>query len=112
MCKISKELFVESINAIKSGLEKRNKLDEALTAFSDSFFICNIGEEWLNQLIKILEFSMNDIPTRKYGSIISWWLFEDVEKQICWEASGKKYEKDLTTAEALYDYLVESSTKN
>ena len=81
-------------------------------AFSESWYICNIGEEWLNQLIKVLEHNMDDHPSKKYDSMIGWWLFEDTDKIIWWEKDGQKFEKDLTTPEALYDYLVEKMEQN
>lgn len=109
MIKASKKLFVTSLKAIQEGLERREKLDKAFSEACDSFFVCNVGEEWLNQLITILEYLMEDFPDKKYGSMISWWLFENVDKKIWWEESDQKIERDLTTPEALYDYLVEKA---
>lgn len=104
---VSKELFIETLEVIKTGLERRNTFDQALGDVSDSWFVCNIGDEWLKQLVKMLEYSMDDHPTPKYDSIIGWWLFDRGEKKIWWEESGKTIEKDLTSSDALYDYLVE-----
>jgi len=109
MVAFSKEVFIETLNKIKDGYKRRSKFEKAVTEVCDSFFICNVGQEWLDQLIKVLEFGMNDLPNRKYGSVISWWLWENVDKKIWCEADGVKYEKDLTTPEALYDYLVEKA---
>lgn len=106
---LSKELFVETLKAIKTGYERRNKFESAITEFNDAYFICNIGDEWLNQLVLLLEQLMNDENNPKYGTTISWWLWEDVDKKIWWEVDGQKFEKDLTTPEALYDYLVEKA---
>ena len=105
--RISEELFIETLNSIKEGYGRIKQFDKALTSISDSFFICNAGEEWLNALIKLLEDVMNDHPTPKYDSHISWWLFDDVEKKLWWEENGEKVELDLTTPEALYKYLSE-----
>lgn len=105
--KAGKKLFVTTLKAIQEGLEKREKLDKAFSEACDSPFVCNVGEEWLNQLIVVLEYMMYDFPDKKYGSTISWWLFDSTEKIIWWEEDGQKIERDLTTPEALYDYLVE-----
>lgn len=37
---------------------------------------------------------------------ISWWLYEDVEKTISWKENGEEISRDVTTADALYDFLV------
>jgi hypothetical protein len=108
---LTKELFVQTIKTIKAGCERRDKLNEALSDVCNSWFICNIGEEWLEQLIVLLEHLLNDEPTKR-GSVISWWLFEDVEKKSWWDEDGKTIERDLTTPEALYDYLVEEANQN
>lgn len=105
--KAGKKLFVTTLKAIQEGLEKREKIDKTFSEICDSSFVCNIGEEWLNQLIVVLEYMMYDFPDKKYGSTISWWLFDSTEKIIWWEEDGQKIERDLTTPEALYDYLVE-----
>lgn len=110
MVAYNKEVFIETLRIIKEGYERRNKFEKAITEISDSFFVCNVGEEWLDQLVKLLELGMNDLPSRKYSSTISWWLWEDVEKKIWWEENGQKVEKDLTTPEALYEYLVEKAS--
>lgn len=106
---LSKELFVETITVIKAGYERRNKFSKAMTEFNDAFFICNIGDEWLSQLVSILETLMDDENRPKYGTYIRWWLWDDSDKKIWWEVDGQTFERDLTTPEALYDYLVEKS---
>ena len=108
---LSKELFVETLNAIKTGYARRSKFEKAMTEFNDAYFICNIGDEWLNQLVLLLEQLMGDENNPKYGTTIGWWLWEDVEKKVWWEADGVNHERDLTTPEALYDYLIENSNK-
>ena len=109
MVKISEEVFVKAFETIKAGYDKRTKFEKAITEVSDSFFICNIGEEWLEGMIGLLEEVMNDHPTSKYDSMISWWLFEDVDKKIWWEEHGREVELDLTTPQALYKYLAEKA---
>lgn len=40
---------------------------------------------------------------------ISWWLYESTEdKTVTWIENGVERSVDLTTPEALYDYIVES----
>lgn len=106
---LNKELFVQTLKVIKEGYERRNKFNDAISDICSSWFVCNVGEEWLKQLITLLEYLMEDEPSSKSSSIIDWWLFEKVDKKIWWEENGQKIERDLTTPEALYDYLVEEA---
>lgn len=107
MIKLDKDTFVSCINAIQVGLEKRNKFDDAIAAFSESYFICNVGDEWLNSLLGLLEKLMDDLPSKKYSSVIQWWLWED--KTLLIEEDDKTIERVLATPELLYDYLVEKA---
>lgn len=107
MVKISEEVFLDMVKRIKEEYERILKFDKAMSEISDSFFICNAGEGYLNALLDLLEDVMNDVSTPKYGSYVRWWLFNDVEKKIWWEEDGQRKEIDLTTPEALYKYLNE-----
>ena len=101
--------FVCYINRIQDGLEQRRKFDEAMSEFNTSFFVSNIGEDWLNGLIMLLETVMDDKPG-KNGSYISWWLFESniVDKKlILTDENGDSTSIDLSTPELLYKWLVE-----
>jgi hypothetical protein len=105
--KISEEVFLDMLNRIKEEYERILKFDKAMSEISDSWFICNAGEGYLNALLDLLEDVMNDKSTPKYDSYIRWWLFDDVEKKLWWEEDGETFERDLTTSEALYKYLSE-----
>lgn len=106
---LSESEFVNYINLIEKGLEQRNKFDKAMSEFNTSFFVSNIGEDWLNGLITLLETVMDDKPG-KNGSYINWWLFESniVDKKlIITDENGDDSEVDLSTPELLYKWLVE-----
>lgn len=101
--------FVNYISLIQKGLEQRRKFDEAMSEFNTSFFVSNIGEDWLNGLVMLLETSMDDKPGKNW-SYISWWLFESntVDKKlIITDETGKDSEIDVSTPELLYKWLVE-----
>lgn len=101
--------FVNYINLIEKGLEQRRKFDKAMTEFNTSFFVSNIGEDWLNGFINLLETVMDDKPG-KNGSYISWWLFESntVDKKlIITDENGDDSEVDVSTPELLYKWLVD-----
>lgn len=112
MVKISKDLFVTTLNAIKAGHEEQREFDKVMSKFSDSFFISNLGNIWLNALITLLEDAVGDEVDPKYGSTISWWLYEDCEKVIYLQpehpknTTGKELVINIETPEQLYDYFV------
>ena len=101
--------FVYYINLIQNGLNQRDKFDRAMSEFNTSFFVSNIGEDWLNGLIMLLETVMDDKPG-KNGSYISWWLFESNivgKKLIVTDEKGEDSEIAVSTPELLYKWLVE-----
>ena len=81
MVSISKEKFVEALTNIEKGIEKRDKFNDAIEQFCDSYVVLNIGEEWLNTALSLLEEAVGD-KDNGYGTMISWYLFEGVEKKI------------------------------
>ncbi len=106
---LSKYEFVSYINLIQSGLEQRRRFDKAMSEFNTSFYVTNLGEDWLQGLICLLEVVMKD-PPGKNGSYISWWLFgsdEVCKTLILTDEDGNDTELEVSTPEALYDYLTE-----
>jgi hypothetical protein len=96
------------LTMIKEGLDRRNKFNDAVDKVSDGFFICNIGEEFLEVSLKLLGSSVKDY---KEDSIIEWWLFEDVEKYIYLAPShvnnptDEELKVSVQTPEELYTYF-------
>lgn len=74
---IRRKQFVSILESIQKGIEKRDKFNDAMEEISDSYFICELGNEWLNASIVLLEKAVKD-----KNETISWWLWEDVEKVI------------------------------
>ena len=106
---LSEYEFITALDYITKGLEQRDKFDKAMSEFNTSFYVTNIGDDWLTGLIFLLEIAMND-PPGKNGSYISWWLFESniVDKKlIVTDNVGNDMEIDVSTPELLYKYLSE-----
>ena len=111
--KITRELFVETLNAIKKGLEQRNQVDKTFSQFSDSYFISNIGNDWLDALTTLLEVSVGDEVSPKYGSTITWWLYENMAPKVIYlqpehpkNTTGEELEVPVETSEQLYEYFL------
>ena len=101
--------FITALDYITKGLEQRDKFDKAMSEFNTSFYVTNIGDDWLTGLIFLLEIAMND-PPGKNGSYISWWLFNSnvVDKILTiTDGNGDDSEIDVSTPELLYKWLVE-----
>lgn len=106
---ISEYEFITTLDYITKGLEQRDKFDKAMSEFNSSFYVTNIGDDWLTGLIFLLEIAMND-PPGKNGSFISWWLFNSnvVDKIITiTEEDGTSYEVPVKTPQQLYKFLSE-----
>lgn len=106
---ISKEKFVEIINRLKGYTELQNKINDLFRDnidnkemdFMNAGSIC-IGHETI--VVKLLENIFNNKDT------ISWWIYEcNYGRDFSLgdlEVDG--IEIDLSTAEKLYDYLIEN----
>lgn len=106
MLKISKELFVESLNLIKKGFEREEKASSALDLIMDGHPVITIGDEYRQAAINLLMNAVDD-----NSSMIDWWLYEDVEKKITIlpehidNHTGKYIDVKVETPEELYDYF-------
>lgn len=98
---ISKVLFMETLDEIQTETKRYEKFDKLMREYCDGFPVMTLGNKYLNQLIAVLKETSDDT-----SDLIEWWLYEKVDKIVWLEAPcGRKIEYDLTTAEALYDFL-------
>lgn len=109
---ISKEQFVEALNAIKEGLDERNRFDKSMSEFSSGYFVSSIGTKWLDTAIKLLEIAVGDVVQPKYYSMISWWLYENVVPKSVYlqphtefNDTDEEIEVSVETPEQLYEYF-------
>jgi hypothetical protein len=104
---ISKELFVKTLNEIQKGRERIQKASDALKLIADGWPVITLGEEYLNASLELLANAVGD----KDCDMISWWLFEDVEKKVWlkpnsyYNKTDKEIEIDVSTPELLYEYF-------
>lgn len=105
---------MSAISKIREQEERYRELNKALMKFNDSWCGFGMDNGYLDALIEVLEESMHD-----KGETIQWWLWElpsllriknneNNVATVTWtDSNGEKQERDLTTVESLYDYLVE-----
>ena len=109
---INKEEFVEIINKLRKVNDfvdetnkKARELDDAI--ISDFYNTMSLSISHENIVVKLLENMFNDTE------IISWWLYEkDYGRKSelkMWDEFGK--EIDLSTADKLYEYLINEWSK-
>ena len=117
MVKITQDLFVESLHNIIKGYERKNKFENAISEIGTGYFVSDLCNEWLETAINLLVDAVGD-KDEGYGTMIEWFLFEDVEKKVYISTGkivdGKKeeIEVDVSTPELLYNYFVEYGDKN
>lgn len=101
---ISKDDFVEALVNIKASLDTLDDFNDTMDKFMDGYCIITIADKPIATAIRLLEMLVGDERDR-YGSTISWWIYEEVEKVLTVDG----VEIDVSTPEKLYDYFVSLS---
>lgn len=98
---IPKELFVNVIKLIQEQHEIDSKVADGLELVCDGYVMYGCKNKCRDALMKVLENIFDDSE-----DYIGWWLYEDVPHIITEKVDEKEIKHDLTTPEALYDFLV------
>lgn len=101
---LSKELFIKRMSLISNFSSQQDTISKFIENFSDGHCVVTIGNELINEIIDMLNESMN-IEDKDF---LSWWLYEDVDKVIYYEDE----EISVRTLEELYDYIVSEQEEN
>ena len=97
---ISKETYCKALQLIKEQEEVDRQFSEALQMVGNGHYVFGTPNRCLDAAILVLVEAVRD----KY-EYIDWWLFELGDKII--ESADGSQTWDLSTPEALYDYIVE-----
>ena len=108
-CMISREGFKKAIKAIEEQQSLMDKLDN----INFMGLATDIAENGLiGTLISVLEESFNLYTDPRYGSTLSWWIYETKEDK----SNAVLYDDEevikLDTVDKLYDYLVEEGIRH
>lgn len=98
---LTRKTFVHAIENIKKHEVLMAQIHKPLNEISDFPLDLDFSHFHREALLDVLRESMND-----RGDVISWWLYENVEKIITWTENGKEIKYDVTAVDDLYDYLV------
>ena len=101
--KLTLEEFKKALEKIQKHEQERDIISNIMVKGSVGFV--DFGMDILDELVKMLEKLMNDEKTQ----LISWWLWEDVNKVIYLKKENYNY--DVTTPEDLYYYLTKKYEK-
>lgn len=103
------QLFKEIVHVIK----RHDNLNQEFSKFleqkicTSSFCTVDYGNELTEMLIKTLcdEFNlMDEYNNKEYPDLITWWLYEDVDKILYTKEPNQKI--DVNDIEDFYNYLV------
>ena len=101
---ISYEMFNKTIKEIQKYNKNTQKLSDAFEKYlmENSWCIVNIGDNLADQSLKLLAEFFKQYTELDVYELITWWLYEDVEKTI-YDQDGTTY--DVSTTKGLYDFL-------
>jgi hypothetical protein len=93
-----RQAIIDSLISIKSEIEKRNDI------YKYGVDLCNYENQYQISLLNLLSILLND--DEKYD-MISWWLFESVDKVLYDSKEEGKIINDLNKVEDFVDYMIE-----
>lgn len=104
---LNKKDFIRAINLIEINDNKINKLNEVNR--DASLFVIDYCLK--DEMIELLETAMEIIPDENYGSIISWYIYDNNYgkenlKVYINNKNGKNIKYVINTPEKLYNYIL------
>lgn len=104
---LNKKDFIRAINLIEINDNKINRLNEVNV--DASLFVIDYCLK--DGMIELLEKSMGIIPDKNYGSIVSWYIYDNNYgkknlKAYINDKNGKSIKYIINTPEKLYNYIL------
>jgi hypothetical protein len=104
---MTKEQFLKRINLIQNFHNEQDVLLELIDKLTDGNSIVDFGD---NLVFEIIDMINEDMKINADDDLLSWWLYENVNK-IIYEGKNCEIEIEVKTAEQLYDYIIENYNK-
>ena len=98
---IAKETFCKALALIQEQDAINDEFAKALQTVGDGHYVFGVKNRYLSAAVLVLKEAVGD----KYD-YIDWWLFEPASDRTIW-TSDESQSWDLTTPEALYDYITQ-----
>ena len=110
---IKRETFIKAINDIINTDKRLDELNK-VNSYASSLVMDYTLED---SLIMVLAVAMNLPIDPRFGSTISWWIYDTKcgkDKPFIWIGKGSRNERklNLDTVEKLYDFCLEEGKKN
>lgn len=97
---MNKEQFIKLMRLIQNFMSEQETIQVLINKLTDGYSIVTIGDNLIDEIIN----TITDILHMKDKDLLSWWLYEDVDKVIYEGEYGEK-EISVRTLEELYDYI-------
>ena len=94
---MEKDQFIKRMQLIQNFHSEQETLNLLIDKLVDGFPVVDMGNYLVNEILEMI----NEIMEIKDEDLLSWWLYEDVEKIIYDEDK----EISVRTLEELYDYI-------
>jgi len=93
---MTKEQFKNRMQLIQNFHSEQDTLQVIINKLTDGHSVVIMGEYIVQEIINMIEENLG------YKDILTWWLYEDVDKVI-WDKNGREY--NVRTIDELYDYI-------
>ena len=97
---MTKEQFIKRMSLIQNFHSEQKTLSVLIKKITDGYPVVTIGDYIINELLDMIEEDLHI----KDKDLLSWWLYEDVDKVIY----DNEKEISVRTLEELYDYIIAS----
>jgi hypothetical protein len=104
---MSKEQFIKRMGLIQNFHSEQETLSVMIEKIIDGYAVITMGNYLVNEMIDMIteDFELED------KELISWWLYENVDKVIYTGEYAKKI-ISVRTLDELYDYIIKINIKN
>ncbi|MFW5891140.1 MAG: hypothetical protein ACOCUI_02875 [bacterium] len=96
---MTKKQFIKRMQLIQNFHSEQNTLSQIIERISDGHCVVNVGNYLIEEIIDMINEALN-IKT----GLISWWLYEDVDK-IIYDIENNK-DISVKTLDELWDYII------
>jgi hypothetical protein len=97
---MTKEQFIKRISLIQNFHSEQDTLSVLIDKITDGNNIVNFGDYLIFEIIDMI----NEDMKIEDKELISWWLYEDVDKVI-YDGEYREIGINVKTVEQLYDYI-------
>lgn len=98
---MTKELFIKRLRLLQNWQSQMETLGLLINKITDGYAVPVIGDYLVDEIIEMI----NESLKIEDKDLLSWWLYENVDKIIYGEF-GDESQTDISTPEQLYDYII------